>query len=97
MFVNGERARINHVCLAVENFSVSAIQQSLEQNGIRLRSGVPETSGPLQHWVPMRMPDRGGAPEGTPELYCSDPDGLSVQLQDQAYCGGGGYLGGVCP
>ena len=45
----------------------------------------------------MRMPNRGGAPEGTPELYFSDPDGLSIQLQDVAYCGGGGYLGGVCP
>ena len=97
MFVNGDRARINHVCLAVEDFSVNGIQRSLEDNGIRPRSGGPETSGPLQHWVSMRMPNRGGAPEGTPELYFSDPDGLRVQLQDQTYCGGGGYLGGVCP
>jgi hypothetical protein len=44
----------------------------------------------------MRMPNRGGAPEGTPELYFSDPDGLSIQLQDVSYCGGGGYLGEVC-
>ena len=38
----------------------------------------------------------GQAPEGTPELYFSDPDGLSIQLQDPSYCGGGGYLGEVC-
>ena len=30
-------------------------------------------------------------------LYFTDPDGLRIQLQDVAYCGGGGYLGGVCP
>ena len=29
--------------------------------------------------------DRGGAPEGTPELYFTDPDGLRIQLQDVAY------------
>ena len=43
------------------------------------------------------MPDRGGAPEGTPELYFTDPDGLVMQLQDPSYCGGAGYLGNVCP
>ena len=44
----------------------------------------------------MRMPNRGGAPEGPPELNFSDPDGLSIQLQDVRYCGGGGYLGETC-
>src|SRR5205823_1481375 len=40
---------------------------------------------------------RGGAPgAAAPELYFSDPDGLSIQLQDTKYCGGGGYLGDVC-
>ena len=31
------------------------------------------------------------------ELYFTDPDGLAIQLQDTKYCGGGGYLGDVCP
>ena len=53
-------------------------------------------SGPLTSYVTMRMPDRGGAPEGTPELYFTDPDGILLQLQDVRYCGGGGYLGDVC-
>ena len=30
----------------------------------------------LRHYVTMRMPDRGGAPGGTAELYFTDPDGL---------------------
>lgn len=32
----------------------------------------------------------------TPELYFTDPDGLSVQIQDVGYCGGGGVLGDRC-
>jgi uncharacterized protein (TIGR00369 family) len=39
----------------------------------------------------------GGAKEGTPELYFTDPDGLLVQLQDVKYCGGSGVLGDQCP
>jgi len=35
--------------------------------------------------------------DGTvPEIYLSDPDGLQIQLQDPAYCGGGGVLGDQC-
>ena len=87
-------ARVNHACFSMPGFEVAAVQGALERHGIRPR---PEGgSGPLLHWISMRMPNRGGAPEGTPELYFSDPDGLSIQLQDSAYCGGGGYLGEVC-
>ena len=90
-------ARINHASLSLENFDVEHIQRALEEHGITPRGTGPGASGPLRHWVTMRMPNRGGAAEGTPELYFSDPDGLSIQLQDVAYCGGGGYLGEVCP
>jgi catechol 2,3-dioxygenase-like lactoylglutathione lyase family enzyme len=31
-----------------------------------------------------------------PEVYFTDPDGLSIQVQDVAYCGGGGGLGDRC-
>ena len=51
---------------------------------------------PLRHYVTMRMPDRGGAKDGTPELYFTDPDGLLVQLQDVTYCGGAGPFGEMC-
>ena len=90
-------ARIDHACLTLANFDVERIQSALEEHGIRPRGTGPGRSGSLLHRISMRMPNRGGAPEGTPELYFSDPDGLSIQLQDVAYCGGGGYLGGVCP
>jgi hypothetical protein len=43
------------------------------------------------------MPNRGGAEGGTPELYFTDPDGLAIQIQDVTYCGGGGFLGELCP
>ncbi|MDX1566532.1 MAG: VOC family protein [Longimicrobiales bacterium] len=32
----------------------------------------------------------------TAELYFTDPDGLSIQIQDVSYCGGGGRLGDEC-
>ena len=89
-------ARINHACLTLEDFDVQRIQSALEEHGIQPRGTGPGGSGPLRHWVSMRMPNRGGAREGTPELYFSDPDGLSIQLQDVRYCGGGGYLGESC-
>jgi catechol 2,3-dioxygenase-like lactoylglutathione lyase family enzyme len=44
----------------------------------------------------MRGEDFGGAPEGTPELYFEDPDGIMIQLQDASYCGGGGVRGDRC-
>ncbi len=96
MFIRGGgTARIHHACLTLENFDVERIQSALEEHGIMPR-GTAAAPGPLQHWVSMRMPNRGGAPEGTPELYFSDPDGLSIQIQDVTYCGGGGYLGNEC-
>lgn len=93
---NTAPVRINHACLTVEDFDVQRIQSALEEHGIRPREMRTGGSGSLRHWVSMRMPNRGGAREGTPELYFSDPDGLSIQLQDVRYCGGGGYLGESC-
>lgn len=90
----GGGARVNHACFTLPGFDLDGIQSALESQGIRPRGDGQ--SGPMLHWVSMRMPNRGGAPEGTPELYFSDPDGLSIQLQDISYCGGGGYLGEVC-
>ena len=90
-------ARIHHASMSMENFQHEEVMTTLEEFGIRPRAagaqGPPE---PLTSYVTMRMPDRGGAPEGTPELYFTDPDGILLQLQDVRYCGGGGYLGDVC-
>ncbi|MCB1665727.1 MAG: hypothetical protein KDI28_08080 [Pseudomonadales bacterium] len=102
MFVGGARegtpanpARIDHVSLAMFDFNVEQVQAKLESVGITPRANADETP-PLVHWVSLRMPNRGGAEGGTPELYFSDPDGLHIQLQDVSYCGGGGYLGDEC-
>lgn len=85
---------INHVCLGVDNFNVDRLTKAFESFGIKPRG--TSAPGPLQWYVSMRMENRGGAKEGTPELYCTDPDGIPIQLQDVTYCGGGGVLGSVC-
>ena len=89
-------ALIHHVCLSMREFDVDNILVQLTGYGLRPRPDGAATE-PLMHWVSMRMPDRGGFETGTPEVYFSDPDGISIQLQDPAYCGGGGYLGDDCP
>ncbi len=87
---------IDHVCLNMTDFNVDRILKTLESYGIKPRGTAPGPVGPLMSYVTMRMQNRGGATEGTPELYFTDPDGLLIQLQDVKYCGGGGYLGDVC-
>lgn len=91
------RAGINHPCMTVENFRPDVIIKALESYGIRPRGDGQRAPGPLVHYITMRRDDRGGAKEGTPELYFTDPDGLLIQLQDVSYCGGSGVLGNVCP
>ena len=102
MFVGGAQegkptqpARIDHVSMSVEDFDVDGIRGKLTDYGLTARENGNEAP-PLAHWVSMRMPNRGGAEGGTPELYFSDPDGIHIQLQHVDYCGGGGYLGDQC-
>jgi catechol 2,3-dioxygenase-like lactoylglutathione lyase family enzyme len=89
-------ASINHVCMSMDAFNPDQVLKTLESYGVKPREGAQGPVGPLRHYVSMRMENRGGAPEGTPELYFTDPDGLLIQLQDVKYCGGSGYLGDVC-
>jgi len=102
MFVGGTQAgvpsnpgRIDHVSLSVADFDVERILTILTGFGTSARQ-EPSVTPPLAHWISLRMPNRGGAEGGTPELYFSDPDGLHIQLQHVDYCGGGGYLGDEC-
>lgn len=90
-------AGIDHVCLSVDGFDVDRILKGLEGFGVKPRGAATDRVGPMTSYVSMRMPNRGGAPGGTPEVYFTDPDGLRIQLQDARYCGGGGYLGSACP
>lgn len=89
-------ASINHLCMSIHDFNPDAVIKALERYGIKPRASAQGTPGPLVHYISMRMENRGGAKEGTPELYFTDPDGLLIQLQDVKYCGGAGMLGDVC-
>jgi len=88
--------RIHHASLNVDDFDVERIFSLLEGYGLTVLGEAGGANGPLQTYVSMRGPDRGGAPEGTPELYFTDLDGILLQLQDASYCGGNGYLGQEC-
>ena len=79
----------------MNDFEPAKVTQLLVDYGLKKQDG--QSRDPLVTYISLRMPNRGGAEGGTPELYLTDPDGLAIQLQDPKYCGGGGYLGDVCP
>jgi catechol 2,3-dioxygenase-like lactoylglutathione lyase family enzyme len=87
---------INHVCMNMENFQLDAVRKGLESQGIKDNGNTAANGKPLLHYTSLRMENRGGAKEGTAELYFTDPDGLLMQLQDTKYCGGAGLLGEIC-
>lgn len=95
-FPGGEDAPANmhHACFNMNNFNVEEILSTLSEHGLSPQGENP--IGPMMHYVSRRMPARGGAEGGTPEVYFTDPDGILMQLQDASYCGGGGYLGNEC-
>lgn len=88
-------AGIDHACVAMENFDPAVVTKLLVSYGLTQQDGQGRT--PLVTYISLRMPNRGGAEGGTPELYFTDPDGLAIQIQDVKYCGGGGFLGELCP
>jgi catechol 2,3-dioxygenase-like lactoylglutathione lyase family enzyme len=85
---------IHHVCVTIENFDPDKTMQTLADLGVKKAEGA--AAGPLTARIRMRGPEAGGAKEGTPELYFTDPDGITIQLQDVRYCGGAGRIGEVC-
>jgi catechol 2,3-dioxygenase-like lactoylglutathione lyase family enzyme len=87
--------RIDHICMSMTGFNPDTVTKTLNSYGIRTQA-QGEARGPMMTYISLRMPNRGGAENGTPELYFVDPDGLSVQLQDTTYCGGSGFLGQIC-
>jgi catechol 2,3-dioxygenase-like lactoylglutathione lyase family enzyme len=89
------RVGIDHACMGMDDFDPAKVTQLLVDYGLRKQEG--QGRDPLVTYISLRMPNRGGAEGGTPELYFTDPDGLAIQLQDVKYCGGGGFLGEVCP
>jgi hypothetical protein len=86
-------ANIHHGSFNIRDFDVERVRATLTDFGL---AASDRQTGPLVHYVSLRMPARGGAEGGTPELYFTDPDGILLQMQDFSYCGGGGYLGNQC-
>ena len=72
--------RIDHVCVTIENFDPDRTMQTLAELGVKKAEAT--AAGPLTARIRMRGPEAGGAKEGTPELYFTDPDGITIQLQD---------------
>jgi catechol 2,3-dioxygenase-like lactoylglutathione lyase family enzyme len=99
MFAGGPKATptIGHGCFTMDSFDPDKVLKALADFGVSPRGDARGPVGPLKSYVSMRMEDRGGARDGTPELYFTDPDGILMQLQDVSYCGGGGYFGEACP
>ena len=98
--LNGARQgmpNIAHGCFLMDGFNPDKVIKALADYGIKPRGTAAGPPGPLVSYVSMRMKDRGGAEGGTPEPYSTDPDGISMQIQDSSYCGGSGVLGEVCP
>lgn len=88
---------INHVSFRMEGFDPDQVLKKLTDFGVKPRGDARGKAGPLVSYVTMRGPERGGAKDGTPELYFTDPDGILLQIQDVSYCGGAGHMGEVCP
>ena len=90
-------ASINHACFRMRGFDPDKVMKTLESYGVKPREREARgPAGPLVSYVTMRMADRGGSNDGTPELYFTDPDGILLQIQDMTYCGGSGKLGEIC-
>lgn len=90
---------INHVCFTIRNFDPAHAMGVLTDNGLEpIEFGSPVK--PLTARVRLRQRAAGGggptSPLGTAELYFTDPDNIAIQLQDERYCGGSGWLGEIC-
>lgn len=89
-------SRIHHASFNIDDFNVDRIFSVLESYGLTILGEAGRAKGPLQAYFTKRGANRGGAPEGTPEVYFTDPDGIVLQLQSSGYCGGSGYYGDQC-
>ena len=97
----GAAPEIARMGLAVEGFDADRTLRWLKNHGLTpsdsAEPGGGLAGGPLRANVWVRGATLPGESRGTPELFMCDPDGIVVQLQDSAYCGGAGALGEVCP
>ncbi|HWE52756.1 MAG TPA: VOC family protein [Bryobacteraceae bacterium] len=88
--------QINHLSFRMKNFNQERVFKALSDFGLKPRGSATGPAGPMEYYVTLRMPNRGGAKDGTAELYFTDPDGILMQIQDTSYCGGNGVMGEIC-
>src|SRR5262245_51866800 len=95
---SGAPSIVANLGLGIDNFNPDKVIETLLQHGItKAADSDPGLSGgALKVRLSRRGPDKGGAANGTPELFLGDPDNFIVQLQDTKYCGGAGAIGEVC-
>jgi catechol 2,3-dioxygenase-like lactoylglutathione lyase family enzyme len=79
---NGAKPGIGHCCLGIEKFDYARIEAALAAHGIKATGRVRPSSPPYD------------VREG---YMLRDPDNISVQIADAAYCGGRGEQGHLCP
>jgi catechol 2,3-dioxygenase-like lactoylglutathione lyase family enzyme len=79
---------IAHACMTMEVSVLTRFLKTLADFGIKQRGDARAPAGPLVSYLSIRREDRGGAKDGTAELYFTDPDGIVMQLQDVSFCGG---------
>src|SRR5437773_12225971 len=70
--------KINHICLAVDNFNVDRLKVILGQHGIT----ESEAAESMRMRMRMRGPEAGGGNEDTAEIYLRVRDAIVIQLQD---------------
>src|SRR4029453_12577499 len=64
---------INNAGVGMDNFDPAAVTKLLVSYGLKQQEG--QGRSPLVTYISLRMPNRGGAEGGTPELYFTDPGG----------------------
>jgi glutathione S-transferase fosA2 len=99
--------------LPVKSRQTGGVNLAVGDSFVGVYQGRPGGEAEINHFcfgLPNFDPDRtvaalaaAGVPgesrvrDGVPQVYCADPDGLRVQLQDASFCGGVGPLGNQCP
>ena len=108
-FIGGKHLKpgLDHVCLGMENFEPDGIMKRLVDFGLKEQIGDPPgggassvygLSGPLMTRAFARSGGRDNRDTVmTVEVFVTDPDNITVQLNDVNYCSGFGRLGIVCP
>jgi catechol 2,3-dioxygenase-like lactoylglutathione lyase family enzyme len=109
-FTPGKDAKpsLDHVCLGMENFEPDGVLTRLADFGLKRSEISPPEAFSTRYansdYQPLTAFPmwRSGARDGsdtvrTAEVFLTDPDNITIQVNDVNYCSGFGRLGNVCP